>query len=408
VEEQPAVGVAGVGDLKQRLGYLGAAILLIGLFLPLVAVPAIGSVNFFWSGCAGGVAMALLVAGTVVALATRRYWALWLTGTASLLLIVFTLVRVAVQSHLHRLGGAGSAEGSFLEGLGAVLQAGATEAMRLQWGWPVLLIGSSLIVASAEAGRREGVAVPRVFWDLAVATAIALGLIVFGPAVFSGTQRAVTDYQAEKRLVEHERWVPHQSARQEMAAVIAHVRDEESDRSQSEADEAAREAEAAARRRAEERRLAQIRLVSDIRRWYPEFAASLRPVLEARQSFLDDYAAGGLACARAACASIAEQVENARRRFPTSPDRGLDGVTSGLFDLYQASADSCRNEGGSGAALADFERAEERIGVQLEALADSLAVYCLAVPAGRRGADDRPASYGCARAASIATSTARR
>jgi hypothetical protein len=352
-------------DLKHLLGYLGSAIVFTGLFLPVFELPAVGRVNYFWNGLGDGMVLLLLVAGSVGALISGRLWVLWLTGASSLVLIGFTLLRVVLQA--------------------------SVAATQLSWGWPVLFIGGSLLVASAEVGRREGVTVPRGFRDVVLATSVLLAAVVVGPTVLSGTHQAVSRFEATKKLEERGRWVPHASARAEMAATRAQVRDEQGRRSER-ADEERREEERARRRRAEARRAAQVRLVADIRRWYPRFGETLRPVLDARQTFLEDYDAGGLAGAQSACAAVAQEVQSARERFPAGPDRGLDAMISDLLDLYLASAEACRGEVGTSTALTDLERTEERIGARLRGLADSLAAYCLQVPAVEGRSPQSPAS----------------
>jgi hypothetical protein len=352
------------GNLEHTLGFLGSSIVLVGLFMPVFDIPAVGRVNYFANGLGDGIVLLLLVAGSVAALLTHRLWVLWLSGVSSLLLIGWNLVRVVLQPSV------------------AVTQ--------LSWGWPVLAIGGSLLIASAAAARREGATMPRFQEDVVVAALLLGALVVLGPTLFSGTRQAVSEFSQSKKMEERARWVPHRSARVEMVATMEQVRDD-GQKSRQAADAEQREQETARRLRAESRRAAQVRLVSDIRRWYPQFAGSLRPVLDARRTFLEDYAAGGLAGAQSACAAVEQRVGSAREGLPTGPDRRLDGMTISLLDLYLASAESCRNQAGISTALIDLERAEDRIGSQLQALADSLATYCLRVP-GDGGVPGAPSS----------------
>ena len=371
------------GDLKRTLGYLGSAVLFIGLFLPLIRIPGIGSVNFFWNGGVG-VVLLLLTLGSVVALQTRRIWALWLTGAASLVVVAFTLLRVLFEVSLLRGAGVslprGGADGP-ASGLAGVLARGLADAVELEWGWPVLLIGSLLLIASAEIGRREGAAIPRLFWDVVVASSLLVAAIAIGPNLLSGTQQALTEYHDVKKKEVRKAWEPHESAREEMVATFANVREEEGEKL--ERVESEREAEERARELALARRTARVRQVADVRRWYPSFAASVRPALQAHAAFRRELRGESDGGAAWAWRRVAEEVRGAAKRYPRSPDSEVNTVMETLFHLYGESPEVCRGLEGEDADPGRLARCEEEVGVLLDALAGELAAYCLAVPEGR-------------------------
>jgi hypothetical protein len=250
-------------------------------------------------------------------------------------------------------------------------------------------------LASAWIARREGASTPRLFRDAALATLLLVVAVAIGPAFLLGTHQAVSDYEIAKKQEERVQWEPHEFAREVMKATRQQVRVEES-RHQLESEAALVSSADAQRRRAEERSTAQVRLVADLRRWYPRFAEDVRPVLEARHGFLADYEAGGLDSARASCAGVADLARAAEEQLPASPDRAVDGQARQLLALYLASARACGGEGPAAAVLGDLERVEESIGIQLDQLAQSLSAYCLRLPAGGAAPDLPTSVLACA------------
>lgn len=340
------------GDLKIALGLLGSATVFAGLFLPAVELPAGGNANYLWNGWGPAAALLLSAVGAAVALMLRRHWLLWLTGSAALPLIA------GGMAHATREVGM----------------------VRLAIGWPVLILGAMLMLASAELARREGTVLPHRFADAAIAVVVLLTALVIGPQFLSGTKKAVTEYEVARKQEERGTWQPHDYAREVMKATREQVRVEESAGKQRE--EEMRAAALEAERREMERRLSQVRRVADVRRWYPDFSAGLRPVLDARRDFLADYEAGGLAHARASCAFVEERVRAARVAVPASPDQELKRQSARLLDLYSASAAVCRDDAPPDRTLAELERTEERIGIVLDEMAGSLRDYCLRLPSG--------------------------
>jgi hypothetical protein len=61
---------------RQLLGILGSAILFIGVFMPIVKLPAVGEINYFHNGRGDGVIVLLAVISFVLVL-IRWYRQLW-------------------------------------------------------------------------------------------------------------------------------------------------------------------------------------------------------------------------------------------------------------------------------------------------------------------------------------------
>ncbi len=117
-------------------GLAGAAALAIGVFVPLVSMPIVGSLTYFNNGSGDGVIVLALAAISALLVVAKRYRALWLTGLASLALIGYSFMRMSstlasVEREL--------ADNPF-RGLANV---------QMQWGWALLGIGGILLLAAA-------------------------------------------------------------------------------------------------------------------------------------------------------------------------------------------------------------------------------------------------------------------
>ncbi len=60
-------------NTRQLLGLLGSALLFIGVFLPLVSIPLLGSLNYFQNGRGDGVFVLLLATGSAILTLIQRY-----------------------------------------------------------------------------------------------------------------------------------------------------------------------------------------------------------------------------------------------------------------------------------------------------------------------------------------------
>lgn len=138
---------------RQMIGLLGAAVLAIGVFMPLLSGPFGMNVNYFSNGRGDGVVVLAMAICSVALVLTRRYRLLWATGGVSLLMVAVTFYRVQsgfnkVKTMMDRdLGG------NPFRGLADL----AVQSIQMQWGWAVLAIGVALILACAgmKTGRSE-------------------------------------------------------------------------------------------------------------------------------------------------------------------------------------------------------------------------------------------------------------
>lgn len=132
--------------VKQFLGVIGSAILIAGVFSPIIYIPAIGSVDYFRNGESDGakIILALAVIGFVLAL-SKKYKGLWYVGSGSLIVSVISFV--FLQTHMMEIKQKMDAElaGNPFRGFADM----AMQSVHFQWGWAVLIIGAVLILLSA-------------------------------------------------------------------------------------------------------------------------------------------------------------------------------------------------------------------------------------------------------------------
>jgi hypothetical protein len=137
----------------QIVAFVGAALLLVGLFMPLVGVPFF-SVNYYtltqFSSLAGlGFFLLLVCCVTSVLLAaTRRCSLLRWPGLAALLLLAFTFYTISskiseARTHVEKnMASVQGAQNAQLKQMGTAFMS----MIQMQWGWGVLGIGAALII----------------------------------------------------------------------------------------------------------------------------------------------------------------------------------------------------------------------------------------------------------------------
>jgi hypothetical protein len=123
-------------DKRQTIGFAGAAALAIGVFVPLVSMPIVGSLTYFNNGKGDGVLVLALAVNSALIILAKKYRALWLTGLASLGLMGYTFLHIT-------------------QAFAAMERKLATNPFRglanaqMQWGWALLVIGAMLLLAAA-------------------------------------------------------------------------------------------------------------------------------------------------------------------------------------------------------------------------------------------------------------------
>ena len=127
------------------IGFVGSAILAIGVFMPIMKAPLIGDINYFMNGQGDGAIILVLAGVSVLVIMVRVYAGLWITGLISLVMIVRALI-LTLDRLAHLRESRDLSDGAF---------SGLADAVQLQWGWPVLIIGALLLCISASVARAQ-------------------------------------------------------------------------------------------------------------------------------------------------------------------------------------------------------------------------------------------------------------
>ena len=130
---------------RQIVGFVGCLLMLLGIFLPVVSFPLVGSMNYVHNGNEGAIAIGILVAISLVFIWLRKFSALWFTSTGALGTITFSLLMLVFQIATMKAELQKNADGNPFAGLGEL----AVQGIQIQWGWAVLFIGAALAVFTA-------------------------------------------------------------------------------------------------------------------------------------------------------------------------------------------------------------------------------------------------------------------
>jgi hypothetical protein len=129
---------------------VGAALLFVGVFMPIVRIPIMGSMNYFMNGQGDGVIVLLIaVVGGALALAGKVRHVVWPAGLA-LLIMAMTFYRFQTGMVRMREEMETSLRDNPFRGLADM----AANSIQLEWGWGILLLGAGLMMYAGVSARR--------------------------------------------------------------------------------------------------------------------------------------------------------------------------------------------------------------------------------------------------------------
>lgn len=140
---------------KQKAAISGSALLIVGVFLPILSVPILGSIDYFRGGEGDGVVILALGIVSLVLALTKKYKGLIVTSALSIGMLGFTLVNFYLKMSEMKAEYAKTMGDNPFAGLGQM----AMETIKLEWGWVVLIAGVVLLgvsVAMKEEVKEEG------------------------------------------------------------------------------------------------------------------------------------------------------------------------------------------------------------------------------------------------------------
>ena len=139
-------------NLPMLLGVSGAILLFVGVFLPIIKLPIVGSMNYFQNGKGDGVVVLLMVATAVPLLLRRRFVWLMVPGISTLVGLMLTLFRMQSRiDEMHASQARDLADNPF-RGLAEAF----TQSVQLDYGWAVLALGAIALISAAVVAARTG------------------------------------------------------------------------------------------------------------------------------------------------------------------------------------------------------------------------------------------------------------
>ena len=138
---------------RQWVGLGGAAVLVMGVFAPLMTVPIVGPLNYFQNGKGDGVIVLVLAGLAVVGAMNRVYFLPFISGMGTLAMMVYTYMNITrgiaeMKSQMNR-----ELAGNPFRGIADA----AMQSVQMQWGWAVLLIGAFLLLICSGMRSEERV-----------------------------------------------------------------------------------------------------------------------------------------------------------------------------------------------------------------------------------------------------------
>ncbi|MCH7294084.1 hypothetical protein [Acinetobacter higginsii] len=127
---------------QQLIGFFGAFLLLIGVFLPVISAPLIGTVSLINNGKGDGMIICGLAILSFVIIALKRIKLLWLSGGISFLLLSYDLYTIASTISKTKADVSANLKGNPFGGLAEAMM----NSIQLQYGWVILFIGAIILL----------------------------------------------------------------------------------------------------------------------------------------------------------------------------------------------------------------------------------------------------------------------
>jgi len=127
---------------QQLIGFLGALVLLIGVFLPILSAPILGSISLLNNGKSDGLIVCALTILSFILIFFNQLRLLWLTGGLSFVLISFDLYMVTNKISQTKAEVAEKLQGNPFGGFADAMMS----SIQLQFGWVILYLGCIILL----------------------------------------------------------------------------------------------------------------------------------------------------------------------------------------------------------------------------------------------------------------------
>jgi len=157
--------------IRQIVGIVGAIVLFIGVFTPIVSVPIMGNMNYFQNGKGDGTIVLVLAILSLVAVLIKKDAILFFTSLGCLGTLTFTFVNFKIG--MSRMLAEASSSDDLFSGLAEL----AASAVQLQWGWALLVVGACLTLTPIFLKSTPEDSSQREFFKLAAGWRVAAGVL---------------------------------------------------------------------------------------------------------------------------------------------------------------------------------------------------------------------------------------
>jgi len=134
-------------DSASVFGFGGCLILLLGVFAPYVSVPLLGSMNYFQNGHGGGAILILVALASAFLTVRGCFISLWASGVVTMLCLGTSFIAFRYEASQMKISASADKDNIF-----AGLASAAAEAVQLEWGFALLLVGGILLLLAAAVG----------------------------------------------------------------------------------------------------------------------------------------------------------------------------------------------------------------------------------------------------------------
>lgn len=141
-DSQAAIEIVTNQKKKQLLGLVGAGLLAVGVFMPIVSIPIVGSINYLYNGRGDGIIILALALLSGILILCKRLRGLIVAGFLSLAVMGFTLCLFFAR--INNLKDDLAKSDNIFKGLGQAIMA----TVQIQWGWVPLVAGGFLVLAA--------------------------------------------------------------------------------------------------------------------------------------------------------------------------------------------------------------------------------------------------------------------
>ncbi|MBC69752.1 MULTISPECIES: hypothetical protein [Acinetobacter] len=127
---------------QQLIGFLGALVLLIGVFLPILSAPILGSISLLNNGKSDGLIVCALAILSFILIFFNQLRLLWLTGGLSFVLISIDLYMVTNKISQTKAEVTEKLQGNPFGGFADAMMS----SIQLQFGWVILYLGCIILL----------------------------------------------------------------------------------------------------------------------------------------------------------------------------------------------------------------------------------------------------------------------